>query len=291
MSGFNLMLVGLFKKVLIADRVGPLADYILDDPVGRPTIVIMLGATLFAIQIYCDFSGYTDMARGVSRMFGIEIPLNFNFPYFSRSITEFWRRWHISLSSWLRDYLYISLGGNRGGTASTYFNLMATMVLGGLWHGAAWNFVIWGAYQGGLLCLNRVLSNVIERSEALSRMTDTRLAQFLAWAFTLYLTLLGWIIFRVTDFEKLMSATSTYVLFDGNFQIAATGLGNASPFSAVLAMGVFIVLHATGFFTRNWPDVLDKLGAPNRMLVYAIVGVLLFFGWPTGSTPFIYFQF
>jgi D-alanyl-lipoteichoic acid acyltransferase DltB (MBOAT superfamily) len=136
-SGFHLILVGLCKKVLIADRIAPLVNFIFEDPASNPSIVIMLGAAMFAVQIYCDFSGYTDIARGISRMFGIEIPLNFDFPYFSRSITEFWRRWHISLSSWLRDYLYIPLGGNRHGVGLTYFNLMATMVLGGLWHGAS----------------------------------------------------------------------------------------------------------------------------------------------------------
>ena len=169
--GFHLIIVGLVKKVLIADSMAPLVDTFLSQPQGRPSLCIYVGVTLFAAQIYCDFSGYTDIARGISRVFGVEIPINFNYPYFSTSIIEFWRRWHISLSTWLRDYLYIPLGGNRCGTVRLYLNVMATMLLGGLWHGAAWNFVIWGGYQGLLLCINRPLRSIIQRSNAM-RQTD-----------------------------------------------------------------------------------------------------------------------
>ena len=123
-SGANLFLVGLFKKIVIADNVSPLADFVCDKPVGLPSLAVAIGAVAFGVQIYCDFSGYTDMARGAARILGFEIPINFDFPYFSRSITEFWRRWHISLSRWLRDYLYISLGGNRRGRLATYRNLL-----------------------------------------------------------------------------------------------------------------------------------------------------------------------
>ncbi|MEZ6211370.1 MAG: MBOAT family O-acyltransferase [Phycisphaerales bacterium] len=146
-SGFHLAMVGMFKKVLIADWCAPMVNQIFADPMGQPTLVIWLGTAAAAVQIYCDFSGYTDIARGIADV-RVEIPLNFNFPYFSTSIIDFWRRWHISLSSWLRDYLYIPLGGSKCSTGRMYFNLMTTMVLGGLWHGAAWNFVIWARVPG-----------------------------------------------------------------------------------------------------------------------------------------------
>lgn len=146
--GAVLCLLGLIKKVVIADAIAPSVDAVYASP--DPTRAdVILATWLFAIQIYCDFSGYTDIARGVAKMLGFRLMRNFAQPYFAVDPQEFWRRWHISLSTWLRDYLYISLGGNRGGAWTTYRNLMATMALGGLWHGAAWNFVLWGIYQGG----------------------------------------------------------------------------------------------------------------------------------------------
>ncbi len=291
LSGFHLVLVGLFKKVLIADRVGPLVDLIFEDPASTPSVVVMLGAALFAVQIYCDFSGYTDIARGISRMFGIEIPLNFDFPYFSRSITEFWRRWHISLSTWLRDYLYIPLGGNRFGVGRTYFNLLATMVLGGLWHGAAWNFVLWGAYQGGLLAANRWLAERTSGIAGLQTWLNSRFGQVTTWAVTVYLTLLGWIIFRVTDPDRLAAAVKQFVVFDGRFDVAGIGLGNAAPFGAVAALALFVVLHAVGRFRRRWPEMLDSASPRLLPWIYLLLGLLFFFLWPSTSVPFIYFQF
>ena len=156
--GAVLCLTGLIKKIVIADGLAPLVDTVYGGGSADPTGAQVAFATwAFALQIYCDFSGYTDIARGVAKILGFELPVNFAQPYFATNPQEFWRRWHISLSTWLRDYLYISLGGNRGGRVKTYRNLFLTMLLGGIWHGAAWNYVLWGAYQGGLLCLHRVL--------------------------------------------------------------------------------------------------------------------------------------
>jgi len=290
-SGFHLALVGLFKKVLIADWCAPMVNQIFTDPMGQPTLVIWLGTALFAVQIYCDFSGYTDIARGVSRMFGVEIPLNFNFPYFSTSIIDFWRRWHISLSSWLRDYLYIPLGGSKCSTGRMYFNLMTTMVLGGLWHGAAWNFVIWGAYQGGLLCINRVLRAAIQKMPALDAALTSKPGTVFRWAATAYFWMLGWLIFRVSNFEHLVYCMKKFVLFDANFSLSALGLGRGDPFVALLAAGLFAVLHAVGFFGKRWSARLDALPGWALMVVYFLVGMVFFFGWPPANQAFIYFQF
>lgn len=290
-SGYHLILLGFFKKVLIADNVAPLVDVILNEPGGQTSLAVWLATVLFAVQIYCDFSGYTDIARGVSRMFGVEIPLNFNFPYFSTSIIDFWRRWHISLSTWLRDYLYIPLGGNRLGTGRTYFNLMATMVLGGLWHGASWNFVIWGTYQGVLLCVNRVVRSVFPETSGVGRFLLTKPGTVLRWAVTAYLWLLGWLIFRVQNLDELLHCMRKFVLFDGNLNPAALGLGRGSPATAMLALGAFVVLHTVGFFSTRWADRLDAMPAWLRVLLYLLLGMLFFYGWPPESAAFIYFQF
>ena len=290
-SGFHLMLVGLLKKILIADSMAPLVDTLLRHPQGRGSLLIYVGVTMFAVQIYCDFSGYTDIARGISRMFGVEIPINFNAPYFSTSIIEFWRRWHISLSTWLRDYLYIPLGGNRGGPSRLYLNLMVTMVLGGLWHGAAWNFVIWGAYQGILLCLNRPLRAIIERSATLTRMAQHPIGILTRWAVTMYLVLLGWLIFRVSGYENLVYAVKHFVFFDGRWELAGLGAGTASPFTAALALGVFLLFHAARLFGGSWPKRLDAAPRPVQLLVYFASGFVFFLAWPSHQAPFIYFQF
>ena len=295
-SGFNLALVGLFKKVIIADNLAPLVDVIFSHPEGQSSIVIMLGAMLFAIQIYCDFSGYTDIARAISRMFGVEIPINFNFPYFSTSMTQFWRRWHISLSSWLRDYLYIPLGGSRISIPMTYVNLMITMLLGGLWHGASWNFVVWGGYQGALLAGNKLLAVWTARTAWLSRWSTHWTGLVVRWGITTYLWLLGWLIFRVTDFSDLWYCVKKFVLFDGALGLGAAGLGRGDPFTAVGAAAVFCVLHAADYMLlcRTGSTIATRLGSVPylvRASVYVLAAVAFFFAWPTENGAFIYFQF
>lgn len=290
-AGMNLAMVGLFKKVLIADNVAPLVDIIFGFPEGQSSIVVMLGTVLFAVQIYCDFSGYTDIARGISRMFGVEIPLNFNFPYFSTSIIDFWRRWHISLSSWLRDYLYIPLGGSRGSGFSTYMNLMITMALGGLWHGAAWNFVIWGVYQGALLCINRAFRAIVPQDSAIGRALVTKPGTVLRWGVSMYFWMLGWLIFRVTDFSDLMYCVRKFVFFDASLSLGGVGLGRGDPFTALLATAIFCVLHFGSFFSRRWDERMNSMHWSIRALVYALLAMLFFYGWPSQSAAFIYFQF
>ena len=162
--GMYLIVLGFFKKIAIADGVAPIVDQVFGSNGRVSWIDVIVGAVLFAVQIYCDFSGYTDIARGLSKMFGIDLMVNFNQPYFATNPQDFWRRWHISLSTWLRDYLYVPLGGNRGGLLFVCRNLMITMLLGGLWHGAAWNFVLWGFYQGALLCTYRSGSKLGSRA-------------------------------------------------------------------------------------------------------------------------------
>ncbi len=206
-AGLSLIVLGLFKKVVMADNLAPIVDTIFSKQGGFTAEEVLVGTLLFAFQIYGDFSGYTDIARGTSRILGFELMQNFRLPYFARDPSDFWRRWHISLSTWLRDYLYVSLGGNRDGKARTYRNLMLTMVLGGLWHGAAWNFVLWGIYHGTLLVgyrryeERRALSgSVVKGGGGALKATVTIGVMFI---FTLY----GWLLFRAESASQIVEMT------------------------------------------------------------------------------------
>ena len=288
-SGLNLFLVGLVKKIVVADNVAPVADFVFDHPQGRSSLMILIGTLAFGIQIYCDFSGYTDMARGAARMLGFDIPLNFNYPYFSRTITDFWRRWHISLSTWLRDYLYISLGGNRGSTAQTYRNLLLTMTLGGLWHGASWNFVIWGFYQGLLLAIERAFG--WSTADYAPGTPFARTRTLLRWAFNQYLVFLGWLLFRVHSGRDLLYAAKKYVVFDRDFALASQGLGALNPFLTFFIITGFAVVHAWSYRVGGLARHLDTLSRPKLLAVYAAATTALIVFWPAQQAAFIYFQF
>ncbi|HUV66651.1 MAG TPA: MBOAT family protein [Sedimentisphaerales bacterium] len=294
LQGCNQFLVGLVKKVIIADNIAPLVNQIFAAPQGSPSAAIWLGALAFGIQIYGDFSGYSDMAIGSARMLGFHIPRNFNFPYAARSITDFWRRWHISLSTWLRDYLYIPLGGNRKGRTATYRNLFVTMALGGLWHGAGLNFIVWGMYHGALLA--------VERSVGFGRQKEgvrsARPASFWArgktlvvWLLIQYLVFLGWVIFRVHNWSDLTYCVRKYVFFDFNFDPGAMGLSGTNPFVTVGIILVFVLLHAISYRSNGLIHHLNRLRGFQLGLVWMVVLLCLMFLWPTGRTAFIYFQF
>lgn len=201
-EGVHLCFWGFFKKVFIADNLSPIVDQVFSNG-SAAGAEVLLGVYAFAVQIYCDFSGYTDIARGVAKLFGFELMLNFDLPYFAKSPSDFWRRWHISLSGWLRDYLYIPLGGSRGSFAFTSRNLMITMLLGGLWHGAAWNFVLWGLYHGALLILFRAG----ERTPLAQ--TAGRLPAWIKVVAMFQLTCYGWLLFRAESFAQIRSFTGS----------------------------------------------------------------------------------
>jgi D-alanyl-lipoteichoic acid acyltransferase DltB (MBOAT superfamily) len=206
-AGLRLVLVGYFKKIFVANNCALIANYTFDTGGPSSGPWALLGVVAFAFQIYGDFSGYTDIARGSALLFGIRLDHNFAFPYLARSPSEFWARWHITLSTWFRDYLYIPLGGNRHGTLRTLRNLYVTMLLAGLWHGATWMFVLWGAYHGTLLALYRVLP-------PLHRLEHARGAlRYLSVPVMLAFTLLGWLIFRSNDwtaFVRVLGAFGTW---------------------------------------------------------------------------------
>ncbi|OPZ19354.1 MAG: Peptidoglycan O-acetyltransferase [candidate division BRC1 bacterium ADurb.BinA364] len=284
-SGAYLILWGMFKKAVVADNLAPVVDGVFArDPsllFGADTLWAVYA---FAFQIYCDFSGYTDIARGCAKLMGFEFDLNFNLPYSARNPSEFWARWHISLSSWLRDYLYIPLGGNRCAPGRVYFNLMATMLLGGLWHGASWTFVVWGLYQGLLLIAYRFAGARLEAVPALARLGRWRAVRFLRWLAFFHLVCLGWLIFRAETFGQMYRMLRS--LAEGMQFAAAGDLAWRTLFFASPVIAMQIVQHWTG--RLEWPL---RLPAPARGAVYAalLAGIVLF-GRFQGN-EFIYFQF
>ena len=281
-EGVYLIFWGLIEKVVVADNLG----LIVNDLFGRwHTLdggLALLAVYAFAFQIYGDFSGYTNMARGVAKCLGFELPLNFNLPYFATSPREFWNRWHISLSSWLRDYLYIPLGGSRKGTLWTYRNLMLTMVLGGLWHGANWTFVLWGSYHGLLLVLHRLASPWLEGTEPSHRIghlwwTGLRIAV------TFHLVCLGWLIFRADSVEQ--AAGMLAAIFQRPAMPAATYLVPV----ALTVVPLFLVQ-----FFQYVADDLDVIGRTPwyvRSVFYTACFYAIVLGGQFGGQQFIYFQF
>jgi D-alanyl-lipoteichoic acid acyltransferase DltB (MBOAT superfamily) len=267
-----------YKKVVVADNLALIADSVFGAHRSHPGLDTILGTLAFTFQIYCDFSGYTDIARGLSRLMGFELMLNFRLPYFARNPTDFWRRWHISLSAWLKDYVYIPLGGNRGNRWLTYRNLFATMLLGGLWHGAAWNFVLWGAYHGALLIVYRMVG---VRSDVAAQTPSWTTLPKIALMFTL--TAAGWLIFRATSVEQIAYMLS-HLSLEPSLQSrawASTLLFFVTPL--IIAelwqerRGDLLILVKTPIWFRG-----PALGALLAMIVLFGAG---------RSMQFIYFQF
>jgi len=284
-----LCLRGLVKKVIIADNLGRFVDTVAADPGAYPSVIIVFMALAYSTQIYCDFSGYSDIAIGLTRMFGIELPLNFNRPYFARNPSDFWARWHISLSTWLRDYLYIPLGGNRGGEFKTLRNLALTMLLGGLWHGASWNFVLWGALHGALLIVHRLWMKVTKKEGS----PDERgLGFWSSWLVMQYFVVVTWITFRIQDTGDMMTALRKFIIPDGNLSLSGVGIGNLSLVSTFMFLAFFWFFHWIGFFKRDrWEQILARQPIVIGGVACFLIGMLLYFFWPLGAAPFIYFQF
>ncbi|MGB1248434.1 MAG: MBOAT family O-acyltransferase [Chitinophagales bacterium] len=274
---------GLFKKAVISDYISiNFVDRIFENPLLYSGFENLMGVYGYAMQIYCDFSGYSDMAIGLALLLGLRLPINFDSPYQSASITEFWRRWHISLSSWLKDYLYISLGGNRKGQIRTYFNLMMTMLLGGLWHGANWKFVFWGAMHGGMLGIEKLIKSVFN-------IPKNKLTRVLGVIFTFHFVCFCWIFFRADSF-----GTATQVLSQiGNgfsLDIVKEVFAGYRNILLMLLLGYF--LH---FTPKKWEELAQKVMTKMPLLLKAAIIALV--AWmavqiATGEVvPFIYFQF
>jgi alginate O-acetyltransferase complex protein AlgI len=277
-QGVMRFMAGFVKKILIADAVASLVDAVFG--LSQPTFSeAWLGVLAYAIQIYFDFSGYSDMAIGLALMIGFEFPENFKHPYTSRSITEFWQRWHISLSSWLREYLYIPLGGNRFGQVRTLWNLFITMVLGGLWHGANWTFIFWGAWHGALLVLERV---------TISRQKKPTSA-WIAVPRTLVLVLIGWVFFRSQNLETAFSVFAGMVGMQG--LVISKSLAFQITTLEVIMLGAgWVVVWLSAWLEQQpkWQKSLYSVYRFGLMLVFLIAVLRMF---AQNYSPFLYFQF
>lgn len=283
-SGTWLIGWGLFKKMFIADNLARIVApaYSVGASVNGPQV--LLATYAFAFQIYCDFSGYTDIARGISRLMGIELMLNFNLPYIATNPREFWRRWHISLSTWLRDYLYRSLGGNRGTTLLVYRNLMLTMILGGIWHGARMNFLWWGIYQGALLCFHRIAEPGLQKITPTSERGQT-IFRFVSWVIFFHVICYGWLLFRCQTNTQILQLTTALV----------SNWSEASLDRNTLARIIFYIapLLVVEFFQWRSENLLVPLCWPTPVrwaLYFACFYLVLLFG-AFNVTEFIYFQF
>ncbi|MBW3659229.1 MAG: MBOAT family protein, partial [Actinobacteria bacterium] len=278
---------GLAKKVLVADVVAPIADAVFEAPGTPSTAAVWIAALAYAVQIYADFSGYSDMAIGLGRMFGFTFPENFRRPYSAMSITDFWRRWHITLSTWFRDYLYIPLGGGRGRPARTYANLAVVFLATGIWHGAAWTFVLWGAYHGGLLMLERATG---QRATG----DDEASVVWLRRAVVFALVVIGWVLFRARSMRQAASFITAMVVPSGAALPPAlqAALTPRAATTLVLSL-VVLVLLPRGFvgglsLTRSprRPVTAWRVATAFVLLPYAAIVAA-----STTFSPFLYFRF
>lgn len=283
-EGLWLILLGLFKKVYIADNLSRIVDTVFSSEAPVSGAETLLAVYAFAFQIYGDFSGYSDIARGVSKLLGFELMVNFRMPYFATSVREFWRRWHISLSTWLKDYLYISLGGDRSGRLKTYRNLFLTMTIGGLWHGAAWNFILWGVFHGVTLSLHRLalplLGMIAPRAHFFKYLWNTACA-----VVTFHFICFGWLLFRSQAFSQIKSML--YLIFF-NF--------NPTPIAYQYIINIFLctfILVFIQFFKEKYQDMSIVLRWPSwfRGAVYLTLVVSIVIGGVKSGQEFIYFQF
>lgn len=286
-EGVFLILCGLFKKAVISDYISVnFVERIFDNPSLYSGIENLFGVYGYSLQIYCDFSGYSDMAIGIALLLGLRFPMNFNSPYKSASVTEFWHRWHISLSSWLRDYLYISLGGNRRGKIRMYFNLFVTMLLGGLWHGASWNFVVWGGLHGGALAVHKWWRSVTGKTK---KDISKGWRKVVAVVFTFHFVCLCWIFFRNKDFTH--SIAMLHQIFN-DFHLDLLGQLIIGYWKVFLLVLVGFLLHfspekSVAFcqqkltFAPFWIKVLLM-----TLLIYLVLQIK-----SSEVQPFIYFQF
>jgi alginate O-acetyltransferase complex protein AlgI len=284
-SALCLILLGLFKKVVIADGLAGLVQSRFADPGAHGALSLLIGVYAFSLQIYGDFSGYSSIARGTARLFGIELIRNFEQPYLSTSVTQFWRTWHISLSTWLHDYLYVPLGGNRRGRWQTYRNIMLTMLLGGLWHGAAWGFVVWGGVHGVLLMVHRAFGAYEPRG----RPRSPRPADLWKIVLTFNLVAFSWVFFRADS----LSLAGEYLAGFARLGSLASQGDLALGAAVVLVIGFLLLVIAVDWVDRN-RDRLRPLErwVPVPVGVAAGIMVAALVVWSGGTpVPFIYFQF
>jgi len=288
-SGLKLMLWGLFKKMVIADQLGVIVDTVYGDPAKYHGWGILLATFLFGYQIYCDFSGYSDIAIGTARLFGIELMTNFKTPYLANSFRNFWHRWHISLSTWFRDYVYIPLGGNQSSAVGWIRNIVLTFIISGLWHGANITFLIWGSIHGILYVLEKYASPVFHFPE--------KIKNKLGWGITFLVVNFSWIFFRATslsDIKILFSEFSIKGSLPGSDFLNVLFMEHAFTAPGRMLVFIFPLFLASEFIMKEqaFDEALLKLSRPIQWgIFYVLILIILFFGVLNSAPQFIYFQF
>jgi alginate O-acetyltransferase complex protein AlgI len=287
-SGLRLMLWGFFKKIAIADNAAVFVNMVYSDPKSVPGVPLIIATVFFAVQIYCDFSGYSDIAIGAARIMGFNLMKNFDRPYFSKSIPEFWRRWHISLSSWFRDYVYIPLGGNRVSMPRLYVNLLVVFLISGFWHGANWTFVIWGALHGVYMVVSSMTLKVRERIVTilgLARVPAVR--AFLQTSMTFVLVCMGWVFFRAKNLSDALYIL-THMLSGMTFNVFALGFNQYDFARLFVCLTVLLAVEGSKGLAAKIDSAMPLVF---RWSAYASVFLLILLFGEFNSTRFIYFQF
>ena len=285
--GIQYFAFGLFKKIVLADNISVCVDAVFNNPYQYHAISIIFAVIAYSIQIYCDFSGYSDMAIGCAKCLGYDLIRNFNMPYISPNVTVFWKRWHISLSTWLQEYLYISLGGNRKGIVRTYINLFVTMLLGGLWHGAAWTFVVWGALHGGALCIHKLWMKILKRDKYYK---GTVVGTICSTVATYVFVLLCWVFFRASDFENAKNIIMGIITWQDGIKY----ISSWTVLGIVCVVGCTVIACIRSKIRKEefngfYPIVpLDKVWG--MTVIFVFVGITFALAY-IGTSPFIYFQF
>ena len=282
-GGLWLVMLGILKKAVFADYIAQYNNIVFGNPTGYTGFELLMAVLGFTMQIYCDFSGYSDMAIGLGSIMGFDLGINFNYPYRSLNVTEFWRRWHITLSQWLRDYLYIPLGGNRKGRVRQHFNLMVTMLLGGLWHGAAWTFVVWGAGHGIALCVHKLCKPWLDK------IASNPFTRFLSWMMTFSLVALLWVFFRASTFEAAGLVISGIFT---DFEWAYLPVFLERRLTWCLMLAIIFGLHFVPARVWNW--LRERfIAAPwlVKLLVFALIVQLVIQFASATVQPFLYSKF
>jgi alginate O-acetyltransferase complex protein AlgI len=296
-DGMQMILMGLFKKVIIADNLSTVVQAGFAHPENFSAVDLWLVTYAFAFQIFFDFAGYTDIARGSAMLFGYKVPINFNLPYLAANVSDFWRRWHISLSTWLRDYLFIPLGGSRGGEWKTCRNLFITMALGGLWHGAAMHFLAWGVYQGLLLIAHKGYEKLRDKVGISAEFVQSKVYHVISVIVTFHIVCIGWVLFRadsvpiaINIIGKLCQAPAELMHFSAS-QLAILQIRDPIIFpSLLLILPVLMVSHVVINWLNDKKFYLSPPWAMQVAVMVALMCILTVFS-PDSSPKFIYFQF
>lgn len=282
-KGIQIFVFGLFKKVVLADNI----SIFVDDVFSRTEIYsgysVLLSIIAYSFQIYFDFSGYSDMAIGCAKVFGYDFNKNFNLPYVSKNVTEFWKRWHISLSTWLQSYLYISLGGNRKGTARTYINLIITMVLGGLWHGASWTFVVWGILHGAGLCINKAFMKITKHGK---NHKGTIVGNIISILTTYVFVCFCWIFFRADTFSKAIEIITAIFTWKNGINFLSSWL----IFIIAIVIISTLIAYKKNKKIESFYPIFNLKKVSGLICFITFTGVTIMLAY-TGDNPFVYFQF